>query len=48
MSWVTRENVLAPAASPSMPHNQPYSIKHGLVSDDMDQSYSHGHILYAT
>ena len=48
MSWVNRENVLAPAAVSPMAHNQPYFIEHGLVSEDMVQRYSHGHNLYAT
>ena len=48
MSWVTRENVLVPAAAPPMAPNQLYSIEHGSVSEEMVQRYSHGNNLYAT
>ena len=48
MSWVTRENVLAPAAAPPMSHNQTYSIEHESVSEEMVQRYSHVHNMYET
>ena len=48
MIWVTRQNVLAPAAAPPMAHNQPYSIGHVSVSEEMVQRYFHRHTLYAT
>ena len=48
MSWVTRENVLAPTSDPPMAHNQPYSIEHESVIEEMVQRYYHGHTMYAT
>ena len=48
ISWVTRDNVLAPSAPSPIVHKKSYSIKHVLVSEDMVQHYSHGHNLYVT
>ena len=48
MSWVTRDNALAPADAPPMAHNQLYSIKHGSVSEEMFQCHPHVNTLYAT
>ena len=48
MSSVTRENVLSHTSARPMAHNQPFSIKHGSVSEEMAQRYSRGNNLYAT
>ena len=48
MSWVTRANAIVSVAAPAMAPNQPYSIEHGPVSQEMIQRYSHSHTLYAT
>ena len=47
MSWVTRENVLVPTAAPQMTPNQPYSIEHESVSEEMVQHNYHEQTLYA-
>ena len=48
MSWVTRSNAIVLASDPAMAPNQPYSIEHGSVSQEMIQRYSHSRTLYAT
>ena len=40
--------MLVPAAASPMAPNQPYSIEHGSVSEEMVQRYYHGNTLYAT
>ena len=44
---MTRADAIVPASAPAMAPNQPYSIEHGSVSQEMIHHYSHSNTLYS-
>lgn len=46
LSYVIREVVAVPAASPTLAHQQPHSTEHGSVEAEMIARASHDHALY--